>query len=556
MSKKPFLLFIFYFLLFQTTFSQTINKQWYLEDPQQDSVLGISIAKAYQFLKGKNFTPVIVAVIDGGIDTIQEDLKNILWTNTKEKPANNIDDDHNGYADDVHGWNFLGNKNGTDLSNAPGEKTRVYYHFKNKFAGKIINVDSLNEEERFQYNTWLKAAQEMTLTGEDEWEEKVMSQALKTLQKQDTILQNAMQKKEYSIGDVENFIPSNTEAKKAKYTYLTCMKMFQVTSDVTNTSILSDLAEETDGKKKDIEEKQNAPEDMRAKIIGDDYYNINDRYYGNNDVMGPSALHGTHVSGIIAAQRNNNIGIDGIADHVKIMMIRAVPDGDEYDKDIALAIRYAVDNGAKVINMSFGKYFSPEKKWVDDAVKYAEEKDVLLVHAAGNESKDVDTVANYPNDDLIFLHETATNFINVGASGDAHIADGKLIAYFSNYGAQGVDVFAPGIKIYSTLPGTSTYGYESGTSMAAPVVSGIAALIRSYYPQLTAVQVKEILIRSATQITDSSKILDPGTSKPTSMKNLCRAGGIVNAYAALRLADEVSKQLENKKSAFEIIKPN
>jgi subtilisin family serine protease len=251
--------------------------------------------------------------------------------------------------------------------------------------------------------------------------------------------------------------------------------------------------------------------------------------------MGPDPMHGTHVSGIIAAARNNNIGIDGIADNVKIMMVRALLDGDEYDKDIALAIVYAVDNGAKVINMSFGKSFSPEKKWVDEAIHYAESKDVLLIHAAGNESHDVDHVDNYPNQNLISFNKQATNFINVGASGDPRVASGQLVADFSNYGKSTVDVFAPGVKIYSTLPGGNKYGYLSGTSMAAPVVTGVAALIRSYYPDLTAQQVKYAIDKSVDCDPDT-KVNVPGTDSITTLRELCETGGFLNAYNALEIA--------------------
>ncbi|MEP6846051.1 MAG: S8 family serine peptidase, partial [Panacibacter sp.] len=274
----------------------------------------------------------------------------------------------------------------------------------------------------------------------------------------------------------------------------------------------------------------------------DNYYEISDKYYGNNDVMGPDPMHGTHVSGIIAAQRNNNIGMDGIADDVQLMMIRAVPDGDEYDKDVALAIVYAVDNGAKVINMSFGKSFSPEKKWVDEAIRYAESKDVLLIHAAGNESHDVDVVDNFPNSNLITFNSKATNFITVGASGDPHVAAGKLVADFSNYGKETVDVFAPGIKIYSTLPGGNQYGFLNGTSMAAPVVTGIAALLRSYYPLLSAKQIKYAIDKSAENKSTISVIL-PGTDITTTMSELCETGGFVNAYNAIEIASTLKPEI-------------
>ena len=216
------------------------------------------------------------------------------------------------------------------------------------------------------------------------------------------------------------------------------------------------------------------------------------------------------------------------------MMIRAVPDGDEYDKDIALAIKYAVDNGAKVINMSFGKGLSPEKKWVDSAVRYAELKDVLIVHAAGNDGEDNDTTGNFPNPDLAILHRKATNFITVGASSDPKVS-GDYVGDFSNYGKNSVDIFAPGVKIYSTLPGRSSYGYLRGTSMASPVVAGVAAVIRSYFPALSASQVKYAIEKSA--VADQSiTVTRPGTKEMIKMTDLCISGGWINAYNAVKVA--------------------
>jgi subtilisin family serine protease len=318
--------------------------------------------------------------------------------------------------------------------------------------------------------------------------------------------------------------------------------MEQVDSSTTNTAVLSDLEEYLDSKRSALENKTTAPPDYRAQTIKDNYYDINDKYYGNNDIMGPDADHGTHVTGIIAAERDNNIGINGIADNVQVMMIRAVPDGDEYDKDIALAIKYAVDNGAKVINMSFGKSFSPEKKWVDEAVKYAEDHDVLLVHAAGNESNNIDSVDNFPSPNFLYINDEPKNFITVGAYGDPKVNDGKFIAYFSNYGKKSVDVFAPGVKIYSTVP--HSYGYHDGTSMASPVVTGIAALIRSYYPQLSAEQVKYAITRSAKQYSEEvNKPGDYNSTEQTEMSELT-SGGFVNADAAVELASTLKPDLK------------
>jgi subtilisin family serine protease len=309
-------------------------------------------------------------------------------------------------------------------------------------------------------------------------------------------------------------------------------------SEMTNKRLLEMTEEFYNGEKSKAEAIVKEPRDYRGEIVQDNYDDINDRDYGNNDVMAGTPMHGTHVSGIIAASRNNNVGMNGIADNVRIMTVRAVPDGDEHDKDVANAIRYAVDNGAKVINMSFGKSISPQKQWVDDAVRYAESKGVLLVHAAGNDAKDIDQNDNFPSAD--FKNDTAasaSNWITVGASGDP--AAGGIIGSFSNYGKEKVDVFAPGVKIYSTLPGGNQYGNLQGTSMASPVVAGLAALLMSYYPDLTVQQIKSVIEKSSTQLVDI-KVQKPGTNEEVSMSELSRAAGIVNAYEAVKLAGSIS----------------
>jgi subtilisin family serine protease len=315
------------------------------------------------------------------------------------------------------------------------------------------------------------------------------------------------------------------------------MKILGIESEETNKSTIEQLDEYIDGKKTAFESKDQAPIDYRAQIVKDNYTDFSDNHYGNNDVMGPNAMHGTHVTGIIAAKRNNGIGMDGVADNVRVMMVRVVPDGDEYDKDVALGIRYAVDNGAKVINMSFGKSFSPEKTWVDSAIRYAASKDVLIIHAAGNDGADNDLKDNFPNPYSQKFKNTAENFISIGASSDPKISK-SIAADFSNYGKENVDFFAPGVKIYSTLPGKNRYGNLQGTSMSAPVVTGLAALIRSYYPELSAVQVKQILVNSVLVPDSTIENIKPGPEHtPISFASLSRTGGIANAYYAVSAAD-------------------
>ncbi len=531
-------------------------KAWYLKDRSIDGYAGISLNKAYQLLKNKKSTPVIVAVIDSGVDTTHEDLKAVLWHNLKEIPNNGIDDDGNGYIDDYYGWNFLGGKDGRNVEKAASEKARVYHAYKALYDGKIIDESKLSAAEKYRYNVWKQAAAEIESTPENVAQLPMMQRVRSTLIALDSTIKIESGKKEYTSADLEQMTMLSNDGKMAKAKFLNLMKMIGLGSDSKNTLVLQMIDEEVGRMEEDAAAKNTPPVDVRADIIKDNPLDISDKYYGNNDVMGKGSLHGTHVSGIIGASRNNGLGIDGIADNVKIMMIRAVPDGDEYDKDIALAIRYAVDNGAKVINMSFGKSFSPNKNWVDDAIKYAAAKDVLIVHAAGNDSKNVDSTNNYPS--TTFLDgSVAQNVITVGASSDPRITN-SYTSFFSNYGKVGVDVFAPGSQIYSTLPSGTTYGFEDGTSMASPVVAGVAGLLRSYFPKLSAEQIKQAINNGAISLGAGIKTLKPnkdGLNEEVPLSNLCKTGGLLNAFGAVEAAEklnESTKKIETTlpKSSF------
>jgi cell wall-associated protease len=544
-------------LFFSITSYPQNFKGWHLRDAGTDSLHGISLDKAYDFLKGKKAKSIVIAVLDSGIDTLHEDLKQVLWHNPKEIPGNGKDDDGNGYTDDVYGWNFLGNKNGEMVVKASSEMARIYHKYREKFEGQQVDSAKLSPEEKVQYAMWQRAAKNITPTPEEQLNVAFLEMALRSIQKYDKLIKEDMQKEEYTVEELQEYQPKTTSAKQAKNGYLGYMKLLTVEVITTNTGIITEIDEYVEGKKTAFAAKDNPPADLR-KVIGDNYYDINDKYYGNGNIMGGGPVHGTHVSGIIAALRNNGIGGDGVADNVKIMMVRTVPNGDEYDKDIALAIRYAVDNGAKIINMSFGKDFSPEKKWVDEAVKYAEAHDVLLVHAAGNDGENLEEKPSYPSPYYYGSRTKPSNFITVGASTDPKIK-GEWIADFSNYGKKTVDVFAPGEKIYSTLPGGSKYGYEQGTSMAAPVVSGLAALIWTHYPNLSARQVKEA-IEKTVWTSDTMSVNRPGSKEKTFMSELCTSGGIVNAYEAVKYAEALSLKTKKKeelpKSSFEKKKLN
>ena len=523
-----------------TLSAQTVPKNWQLLDPATDHVLGISLQKAYDFLNSKNkkAKPIIVAVLDSGIDTTHEDLKNILWTNPKEIPGNGIDDDKNGYIDDVHGWNFLGGKNGVSVKRAPDERSRIYHKYKAKFTSPTLDTNALTAADKALYATWKKTDSELNFSDEEKEQLKYVEMLSNAFRKHDKIIRQEMNTASYNRETLTAFIPTSVLGKEAKLGMLSLHRLMQLDKEELNTYTIAQLEEYIEGKMVAFSSKEKLPNDERSLIVRDNYYNFSDAFYGNNDIMGPTPNHGTHVSGIIAASRNNGVGIDGVSDAVKIMMVRVVPDGDEYDKDVALAIKYAVDNGAKIINMSFGKAYSPEKYWVDSAVRYAEQKDVLLVHSAGNESDNLDSTAVFPNAYLAVWKQQATNFITIGASSDTLITENNIAAEFSNYGKQNVDVFAPGVKIYSTLPGTNVYGNQDGTSMASPIVTGVAAILRTYYPSLTAKQIKTIIEKSVYVPEATAPCLLPGNSsiaKPFSA--LSKTGGIVNAYNAVMLAN-------------------
>jgi subtilisin family serine protease len=477
-------------LFFLNTSAQKPN--WQNLDLQKDSVFGISTEKAYTEILShrKKFKPVIVGVIDSGVDTAHEDLKAVIWTNPKEN-YNGLDNDKDGYTGDLHGWDFIGGANGKDINQENLELTRLIRAGKSD-AAMMTEYDSKVSEDK---------------------------QRVENVQGFEKLLDSItekMKKDSPTLADFESYQSQNQEEENVRNKLISILQ-----KNPDYTSYRHDrLKGYHDHFQEELDYYLNPNFNPRS-IVGDDTLNASERFYGNNDVMGPAALHGTHVSGIIGAVRDNGNGIQGIANHVWILSIRTVPDGDERDKDVANAIRFAADHGARVVNMSFGKAYSPDKKVVDDAVRYAVSKDVMLIHAAGNEGKDLDHEKNFPNRVYADSSGSAATWIEVGASGWTD--DSTLVAPFSNYGKNSVDVFAPGVNIYSCIPG-SKYTTESGTSMAAPVVAGLAALIREYYPKLSAIQVKQIIMQSVVQ--------------RGLLKDKCISGGVVNAWQALLLAEK------------------
>ncbi len=550
---------------------------WFNLDLLSNGYFGISTEKAYlELLKDKKpKQKIVVAVIDGGTDVKHEDLKDVLWTNKREIPGNGIDDDGNGYIDDVYGWNFIGSKNG-NLAYDNLELVRIKRKLESKYRS-VIRTTVLDSVEKEEYALYRKVVSDFGKKYDEASSVFPIYIAIKKVMDSVALVN---QKKIPSLEDMEKY-----KADDEMQEYIKKI----VRKGAKDEGSIEKFYQSIEKGHKELEQmlKYNLNEnyDERALLVGDNYENSNERSYGNNDVIGPDADHGTHVSGIIGANRDNEIGIKGVANNVSIMTVRVVPQGDERDKDVANGIRYAVDNGARIINMSFGKGYKWDKKVVDEAIKYAETKGVLLVHAAGNDNQNNDMTDNFPTkyydspeaeaynkknkkvdtkpfipptpnsvnggpngaprrdalvkpaplDSLKYKLPHAKNWITVGAS--AYKDDDKLKASFSNYGKHNVDVFAPGFMINSTIP-NSKYEEFDGTSMAAPVVSGLAALILSYYPDLTAVDLKDIIMKSVTKVTRKVKYTnEKEETVRVSFSDLCVSGGIVNAYNALKLAE-------------------
>ena len=492
------------------------SQNWQHLDLIKDSIPGMSVVKAYSFLTGKKGQQIIVGVIDSGTDLTHEDLTANAWINPKEIAGNGIDDDKNGFIDDINGWNFLGS---------------IYKE--NSELNRIITDPSIADEETVEI---AKAAYNKTIQ-EAEVNKQRYDQMLAAVSDADKTIKTHLNKTEYTKEDVSE-IKSTEPAILQSVAVASQMFDFGLSSLQQAIDELTGLVETAaellsgDGLKNNY-----------RTVLGDNENTMEITIYGDNKVGNTvkSEAHGSHVSGIIGAVRNNEVGMNGVANNVKIMAVRAVPDGDEYDKDVALAIRYAVDNGAKVLNTSFGKGYSPKKEWVWDAIKYAASKDVLIVNAAGNDGKNIDKELTFPNDSKDLKTEISDNVITIGAMSEYY--NENLAASFSNYGKINVDVFAPGVQIYSTTP-ENEYQKFSGTSMAAPSTAGVAALVRSYYPKLTASQVKHILMNSGTLITFD--VIKPGSQSrenPTGEKvpftDLSVSGRVVNAYNALLMADKM-----------------
>ncbi len=517
-------------------------KNWFHLDPTNDKYNGLGTEKLYQtLLKDKKSQTIIVAVLDSGVDAEHEDLKDVMWTNPGEIPGNGIDDDKNGYVDDIHGWSFLGGKGGKNIHHETLELTRLYAKLRKKYDGQT--EATAKDKAEFKKYMEYKEIVEKTRTGAKEKMDKYNAVKTDLLAGAD-LANTLLAGKAINAANVKALAENDEKVTKAKK-FIGAMleEGVEIKSiDEVKTEINDQLNGTIEHFENQYSYQYNPDFNDRALIVGDNPDNSYERYYGNNDIEGPDASHGTHVAGIIAATRNNGIGMNGVADNVRIMSVRCVPDGDERDKDVANAIIYAVDNGASILNMSFGKSYSWDKEAVDKAVKYAMDHDVLLVHAAGNDANNNDNGGNFPSKTFekkggLFKPKKAANWLEIGAL--SYKGGEDMPATFSNYGKKQVDVFSPGVEIYSTTP-NNEYASFQGTSMASPACAGVAAIIRSYYPELSAKQVLSIIRESSIKSDQMVKLPGSGKNKATpkmvKFSDLSNTGGFASSTEAAKAA--------------------
>jgi subtilisin family serine protease len=512
--------------------AQALQPQWHHLDPSADHVMGISTERAYALLRqlGRRPSPrpVLVAVIDGGIDTAHADLRRVLWHNPQEVPGNGQDDEHDGYVDDVYGWNFLGGADGRNVFFTQKEETRIYARLRPRFAGKTLA--SLPPSEHAAFRLYEQARHRYTSErAKAEARYQADTRQLQADEANVTRLRQGLGLAVLDSATLHHPPTTDTALVRLASLYYPDLRGRLATTD----SLFSRYRAYNQELHRQLDYQYNLAYDP-TPLVGDHPTDLAERHYGNPRVQAGlhdhGTQHGTHCAGLIGADRTNGLGVQGVADHVRILSVRAIPGGDERDKDVANAIRYAVDQGAQIISMSFGKYLSPDKAVVDEAIRYAARKGVLLVHAAGNDRLDIDSIPQYPTGRYL-NGRLIPNLLTVGAS--ARTNDAHLVASFSNYGRQTVDVFAPGVELVSTWPGNE-YRPDSGTSMATPVVAGMAAVLKTYFPQLTPADLKRLLLASA--VPCHTQVRRPGSQQLVEFATLSRTGGVVNLYQAVRLA--------------------
>lgn len=539
---------------------------WYNLSFDRDGVYGAAVDKAYDFLKGKKIKKQpIVAVIGTGLDIEHEDLKQSIWSNSKEKD-NGKDNDGNGWASDMHGWNFLGNVKGQSLEKIPSQVDREFFRLRDKYEGifftgtkyvrfdekknKPVEVAAPLDHKGYQYFRGLGVYSKVAGAASGYYMSKFMRYYLlhdfdQEIKKKypDTNLVTSKEFMGLSVKDENGQLDSvklvshvflysfmgASSAMTEKNTPVTypAFKTYYLSIDsVHYKSYQKELSSITQGR----------------EFIGDDENNINQKGYGNNNLYAQNAYSGVLSAGIIAGNRNNNLGVNGIAPQAKLMGLRVYDSNSEsYLKDVALAIRYAVDHKADIILLGFPyKIYPPhQSKWVDAALQYASTKNVLIVAPVQDGAENIDKVNFYPNK-YLENGNVLQNFMTVAGADSL----GRPLSQ-SNYGHEKLDLYAPGVNISSTYLG-DTYRQSSSSLLGAASVAGVAALIKSYYPLLTATEIRKLLIENVQKMEDleveKSIVVNGNQVKDLFLlSELCHSGGLLDAYKAVVAADKIKK---------------
>ncbi len=530
--NKKWILLVFAFVFIDASFAQIKSLQdsisWIHRDARIDGIFGVGTFRAYNKLGNKKIEPVIVAVLDSGVDTDHETLTGRIWVNEDEIAGNGIDDDNNGYIDDRHGWSFLGSEKG-DVKEDQHELTREYVRYKKRYES--FSTDTLDLENNEDYQYWKKVKRNF----ENRYNETMKSFSFYSGLSQNLQFFDSLFQRELSTDIISNATLKDIQDIDSIHVFGKSILQyaFEVTQQkYTIPQIVNELNVTAKYYKEVLDMTYNVDFDARS-IVGDDYLNPWERNYGNNHIKGPLSEHGTSVASLIVNNKNKKAKMNGIAPNAVIMPVRVVPGGDERDKDVANGIFYAVNNGAKIINLSFGKSFTAYKAVVDSAVRYAEAKGVLIIHAAGNESKNRDQTNRYP----ISTYNNggkASNWIEVGAN--SAIKDENFIGSFSNYGKNTVDFLAPGVRVFTALP-ENRYGFNDGTSLSAPIVSGIAALVWGIYPKLSYQELIDAMLASIKK--QEVHVLIPGSKEDrANLDSLIKTGGNINLYDLINYLEQ------------------
>lgn len=545
------------------------SRDWYNCSFDREGVYGAEVNKAYEFLAGKKLkkTPVI-AFICNGMDIEHEELSHAVWTNPKEKD-NGKDNDRNGLAGDLHGWNFIGGANGDVIVRGPNYGDLEYYRLRDKYITlyrrdgqfqrmeigpgitdvKLVPADAPENIDEYDYFLKISANDRSPLMNRHKGYQFSLVYEDYLNKFNDNILKMYPGKELVTFNDFKVMVNDpayvDLDDEWARIAAFYMGVSLQMAPNKDNWHGMYAAYDRNEFVKSSYDSYQQLLKrvdfDVRNRIVGDDPYDLNDRVYGNNSLLTANCAVNVLKAGVIFSKRNNGIGGDGIADFAKLMTLVAYPEqSSPYTKDLVLGIRYAVDHGADVIVMSYqqpGIYSEGDRKWMYDALRYAEDKGVLVIFPVWENSADLDKYDYFPNR---FMGERElTNLLIVGPSDKQGAPTVK-----SNYGEKGLDLFAPSVNIYSTMTG-DIYNNATSVQLGAGIAAGVAALVKGYYPTLNGSQIRTLLMETVTPRegaeVEKEHIVNGRLANDIFLfEELSGSGGIINAYNAVRAAEQAT----------------